>query len=377
MSPTIFRKVVDELERYPELGEINISGFGEPLLHGNFLDFLYYIRRKLKDCKITIITNATLIKNLMERMYSYIDKLCVSIDSFNPKRLESIRRGLNYRDTMETLEMISKFKRLGGFQFLLATVVTRDNIGEMVEYLRRACQFNVDEVFVTNIIAYSRENYERRVYTTIPEELFPILKDIGLVGDFIKRGEYDRLFNLIECYAKSCSLPISRLNIIGLLEELNYVKWMQYALEVFDLVCGIAREEGVTVRVPLFHSRLDFRRCPYIEDEVFVIRWDGRVYPCLLLMYSHLEYVNAHSKYYYEYSLGSLVDSRLDKILNGSKYLRLKNTLTNIVKQVPTCNNCPFAYTGCIFVKDNILDCLGNTPSCSECLYSYGIVQCP
>ncbi len=81
MSLATFRRVVEQCAELPSLTTLNFSGYGEPLVHPLFLEFLALA--KGARLEVEVVTNGVLLTTgLMERLVDLrLDKLVVSVDS--------------------------------------------------------------------------------------------------------------------------------------------------------------------------------------------------------------------------------------------------------------------------------------------------------
>ena len=85
MQDDILNKLANELKTQNELNEIVIGGIGEPTFAENFKIAL----ELLKDYKITLTTNSTLIdQEMAEYIVKYVDTVTVSIDGASDKYRE-------------------------------------------------------------------------------------------------------------------------------------------------------------------------------------------------------------------------------------------------------------------------------------------------
>ena len=138
----------------------------------------------------------------------------------------------------------------------------------------------------------------------------------------------------------------------------------------------VAKSSGVELKVPKVFPDAAERSCPYEEKRSVYVRSDGKVAPCMELAYTHPEYVNSHNKLVHEYLIGDVKSESLSKILSNEEFKRLREMRKNLTRNCPWCGDCPYSELECWFVKDNLIDCYGNAPSCSECLYSVGLASC-
>jgi len=150
------------------------------------------------------------------------------------------------------------------------------------------------------------------------------------------------------------------LNLPVIVENQHRIELARNVEAIFRKARKVAKEYQIRLSLPNVFADANERKCPY-EDAVF-IRSDGKITPCMEFAYTHPMYVNGHEKVVEEY----VVDvSNLNEFMDKKK---------NLVEEFPWCGDCQFA-VGCWFVE-GVMDCYGNSPSCSECLYSAGIARC-
>ena len=105
---------------------------------------------------------------------------------------------------------------------------------------------------------------------------------------------------------------------------------------------------------------------------MLAVAWDGRVAPCLSLLHTHPEYVNAHWKTVCSYAVGHVDQRPLIEIWRDATYREFRRRVRNF--DFPAC----FACGGCPETDTNTSDCYSNPfPACGECLWAQGIVLCP
>jgi MoaA/NifB/PqqE/SkfB family radical SAM enzyme len=114
-----------------------------------------------------------------------------------------------------------------------------------------------------------------------------------------------------------------------------------------------------------------WRQCRFVEDRAVVIGWDGGVSPCYALMHSYAYYVYGRRKNVSRYVLGNVRESSLADIWQAEEYVRFRARVRDF--RFTTCVDCGAA---CDYAENNE-DCMGNVPSCADCLWAQGIIRCP
>lgn len=112
--------------------------------------------------------------------------------------------------------------------------------------------------------------------------------------------------------------------------------------------------------------------CPFIEDDVCFVRYDGEICPCMQLLHSGSTYFFEEERKMNYYSFGNIKNKSLKDIYNCTEYVQFRDKVHNF--QFPDCTLCD----GCDDRKSNKKDCMFNEePTCGACLWAQGIGRCP
>jgi MoaA/NifB/PqqE/SkfB family radical SAM enzyme len=113
-------------------------------------------------------------------------------------------------------------------------------------------------------------------------------------------------------------------------------------------------------------------QCPFVERGSISIRWDGKVSPCLPLLYTHTHFLGDRERTCREYFVGSVQENELIYIWNQVPYRELRKRLQDFdFSPCAFCNSCEMA-------NENMEDCFGNLqPTCGGCLWGRGLIRCP
>lgn len=337
----IKREIFDEISGVAK--KFILYGFGEPLMHKEIIPIL----NKL-DGEIVISTNGMVDENFSEAA-EIADIVGISID-LN----DELRKGMNLEKVLKKLE---KIKTKG----IAEIVITRDNIDKFAEFAEFLAEKGF-AIMATNVIAPKREIYAKALY----------FEGSRVNADYIYLSESEilsmirkKFFIAIESIETDSRKKFP--NFQALIERKERIKNALKAEEEIEKVSEIAKSYGVDFLKPNFFGEYDCRKCPY-ERSLF-IRSDSKISPCMQMAYSHIEFVNQREKFLNEFTLGSVLEGIEEVEANFTFFEKIRKEM-----DFPWCGDCSHVF-GCWFLA-NGMDCYGNAPSCSECLYSVGIAKC-
>jgi tungsten cofactor oxidoreducase radical SAM maturase len=116
------------------------------------------------------------------------------------------------------------------------------------------------------------------------------------------------------------------------------------------------------------------RLCSFIANHSVAISWQGNVSPCYPLLHSSTVYLYGREKKIQRHSFGNALQQSLAAIWTGAEYVAFRHQVKSF--DFPSCADCDFN-DGCDMVQTNVVDCWENSPSCADCLWAWGIIQCP
>ena len=107
----ILQKVVQDCIGYP-LKKVNLFWLGDSFCHRAILDYLRYVRKELKDVKLYISTNASLLNEKRTRAIideELIDVINFDIDGFKKETYEKIRLPLKFDKVVHNVRYFSNY----------------------------------------------------------------------------------------------------------------------------------------------------------------------------------------------------------------------------------------------------------------------------
>ena len=158
---------------------LNLTGIGEPLLNEDIFDIIKYARKKSfvkLDTNGTLLTDE-IIKKLLD---SNPNVVSISLDGMTKETYEGIRKGANFEIVINNIKKIAKAQRKTKIHLFM--VVQKDNMDELIDYIKFGDEIGVDSInatFVTELgknknIKNSLDNISRKRKKEIYEEILKL-----------------------------------------------------------------------------------------------------------------------------------------------------------------------------------------------------------
>lgn len=314
MDYSLFLKILEDAEEFPDLHLIVFGGIGEPTVHPHFMEMVKEVKNR--GYALGVTTNGAFLteKRLKKLVELRTDIIYFSIDSIPTQRID-----LGHQTSALVLDRIKKIvdikKELKtefphiGVEF----VITKENYKGIFRIAKFLKDYNVDILLFSNILPLNERMKDMIVYD----------------------GSVD-----IEDYV----------------EEIHRKAYFNYV-----------------IKVPEFKMKTE-RHCDFIEEKAAVIRWDGEVSPCYRFLHTYTEYIFGRPKRVEAFSFGNVREKSLKEIWTSREYSWFRFIVKNSL--YPSCTDCSLV-NYCDFAKDTEFDCWGNSPSCADCLWARRIIMCP
>lgn len=335
MSLATFRRVVEQCAELPSLATLSFGGYGEPMAHPLFMDFLALA--KGARLAVEVVTNGTLLtlERMAELLRFGLDKLVVSLDSVGDAAGRSLHNG-TFPQVASSLRELYKMRLergAGAPEVAIEFVATKRNVAELPALVRLAPQLGFASVLVTNLVPHTPELAEEILYE---QWATPARRRLVTPCD-----------------------PTVELPLMDVRSPASAVAERLRATGARLLVNGA----DVAGAGP---------RCRFVAEGRVAIRWDGAVSPCLPLLHSHTYYFRHKPRRIRRYALGNVNEARLRDIWDSHEYRAFRRRVREFA--FAPCIECG----GCDLRLDNEEDCFGDEfPRCGECLWAAGLVQCP
>jgi MoaA/NifB/PqqE/SkfB family radical SAM enzyme len=338
MSKETFARILSSVESLTHKPEIFFGGYGEPLSHPDCLEMI--AQAKHAGHTVSLITNGILLTEAVARkvIELKLDNLWVSLDGASPECYVDVRLGDELPVIIKNLDYLHAQKYLafgtsdwaGAPKLGIAFVAMKRNINDLLEVIRLGTRLGAVEFSISNVLAHNAELLDENLY----------MRSVNV--------------------APSPQLsPLIRLPLMDVNEKTSSA--------LTDLLKRMNRME-------FFGGQLsqNLDQCPFVERGSLSIRQDGKVSPCLPLLYTHEYFLDERKRTSKEYFVGDIREEDLLTIWNNAKYIELRKRLQDFdFSPCAFCNSCEMA-------NENLEDCFGNVqPACGGCLWAQGLIRCP
>ncbi|MCJ7715968.1 MAG: radical SAM protein, partial [Anaerolineales bacterium] len=295
MSLKSFQRIVKDIQCFNPVPEIFFGGFGESLSHPDIIEMI----KQSKDigAQTSLITNGILLSGDMSEklVASGLDMLWVSIDGAHPESYLDVRLGDHLSQIIENLEKFqsARTKKHGSSSWSgkptlgIAMVMMKKNAAELSDIVEMGKKLGATDFFVTNALAYSKE---------IEQEVL---------------------------YNKSIYHPDGAWNSS---EPRLWLPRMDFEDPIPEAV-GKLIQQGYQVHVTGQRVNRNPLTCPFVAKGAMVIRWDGKISPCLSLMYKHTAIFEDWHRQVYPYFVGDIHSESLADLWNDRHYKTLREKL--------------------------------------------------
>lgn len=336
MEEVTFAKFIADIKEVPTLESVALWGIGEPLTHPRIADMIGEITKL--GVKTEMISNAMRLNEEMATnlVKAGLDQIIISVDSTISEQLSDIRSGATLNSIVENVKQLNAVKRKlgkGNPEIGIEFTAMKKNISQLPKLRELAYLMEASKVIVTNLLPYSEEDKDQILYWYAASESY-------------KKAPSRR--------SPQISLP--RVDITP---------------EITEHMGKISFEAMNHSQEPLATN--DYAGiCPFVERGALAISRTGDVSPCVPLMHSYTCYILGDKKEMLKYSIGNINEESTLNIWNKKEYKNLRRKL--IDDSFSPCVDCG----RCDMAESNQEDCLGNThPTCGDCLWAKGIIQCP
>ena len=333
MSPATFEALMAQLERIPSLQTINFGGFGEPTIHPHFFEFL--ARVKAAGLCAEVVTNGVRLDGpASERLIDLeVDRLIVSVDGTDGGGVFHASADHGVPAHLRELYRMKRRRGTGRPEVTIGFVASRRNIHLLPSLKRRAAELGFSSILVTNLVPHTAELADEILYA----HWTTTNRDSGA-------RPRSPVVDLPRMDPRSAGAAvIEQLQVAG-----THLR-----------VCGNDFSGGRMW-------------CRFVNEGYLAIAPDGRVAPCLPLLHTYSYYFRGELRRMRAWHVGNLHDRELGELWNAAAYREFRERVRRF--EFSPCIDCG----SCELRASNEQDCYGNGfPSCGECLWAAGLVQCP
>lgn len=333
MDAATFAGVLDGLRACTPAPTVFFGGIGEPLAHPRIVEMV--AAAAALGAPTELITNGTLLAR--PQAHALIDAglgaLWVSLDGATPASYTDVRLGAALPEVLTNIARLRDLRDdLGSAtpEIGVVFVAMRRNIADLPTVLRLGRELGATRFMVTNVLPYSPAMCDEVLYARALCN-----GDSGLLPDLpgLRLPKMDRQW--------AASEPLR------------------------EAVHGAWPAEGGMLR-PVCD------RCPFIEDGVLAVGWDGRISPCLPLLRTHISYLHGCARLSRHYAVANVRERGLLDVWRDPALIEFRERVRAF--EFSPCTLCD----GCLLSETNDEDCYGNPfPTCGGCLWAQGVIQCP
>ncbi|KRL65787.1 molybdenum cofactor biosynthesis protein A [Companilactobacillus versmoldensis DSM 14857 = KCTC 3814] len=172
-------EIIEMVENFAEMGisKVRITG-GEPLLRTDVVDIVRRIKNVDGVEDVSITTNGLFLGKLAKDLKEAgLDRLNISLDTFDPKRYKEITRGGNIQQVLDSISVAAKlhFKKIK----LNTVLIKGQNDDEILEFLNYTKHNDVNVRFIEFMpIGNSMKTWKKEFVGL--DNVFDICKQNGL-----------------------------------------------------------------------------------------------------------------------------------------------------------------------------------------------------
>jgi MoaA/NifB/PqqE/SkfB family radical SAM enzyme len=332
-----FARLMDDVRALPHPPVIHFGGYGEPMVHPNFLDMVRLAKET--GAVVEMTTNGMMLtRERAEALLDLdLDKLVVSVDGVTPDSYSDIRVNGDLDRVIQNLRYLHqlrmrKWGRHGNPQFAIAFVAMKSNLHELPELARLASYIGAWEIKVSNVVPHTPEMEEE------------ILYEQALRAATYRQSKWAVNMNLPRMDIDDMTTPALQ--------------------EIYD------SRISLSMMGSSWSQRTNY--CRFAQEGMMAIRADGEVSPCLSLLHTHPEYIHGRKRVISHQSFGNINDASLGEVWADMHFADFRQQVRDF--EFSPCTTCG----GCERFPRNVEDCTEHTfPTCGGCLWAQGIIECP
>jgi MoaA/NifB/PqqE/SkfB family radical SAM enzyme len=335
MAAETFTAVLDSLRRMETPPLVFFGGLGEPLAHPRTPQMAAQVTAL--GARAELISNGTLLneKRARQLIEAGLDTLWISIDGARPESYADVRLGAELPNVLQNLSRFRKLRpaahdprpRIG-----VAFVAMERNIADLPEVMAIGRRLGATRFMVSNLLPHTAEMAEEILYRRT-------LNDITyLPSPWLRQATLPKMdFN------ETTGAPLLK-----------------------------AMSSGYNVRFAGSNLGVSNDVCTFIESGSMAVGWDGRVSPCIPLLYDHVAYLRDYQRVSHKHIVGNVNDQDLAAIWRDPAYVEYRERVHRFA--FAPCTSCG----GCEMSRANDTDCFSSpAPACGGCLWAQGVIQCP
>ena len=189
MDLGLYRRAVKELLDTRAVRYIHLQGWGEPLLHPNFIDMVNEVKDKVN---FGLTTNAVMLNEryAAKLISAGVGVVAVTFAGAHPQTHNAIRAGCDFNTVVKNVKtLVETRKRIGGDAKVVASFIALSaNIHELPDFIELSHHLGIDEVVIDNLTYIpTRSMYTWKVFADITEQTPRVCQRI--INAALKKGK--------------------------------------------------------------------------------------------------------------------------------------------------------------------------------------------
>lgn len=352
----LFYKVMNDEAALKETHTVFFGGMGEPLAHPHIIEMITCCREK--GLRTELLTNGTMLTTDTSQALvdAGLDKLWVSIDSFEEEQYGEIQVGSRFSLITQQIQEFNRMRQGMGIELGISIVLMKSNLPQLSRMDAYCEKIKADDVNLSHMIPNTSEAAEDTLWQ-LTERAESMVESDYWNSEFLTIGNGE---TAVEEEAGNSTAARFR-----------------FLPEDFErLYGGNPIESMVNEKLEIvWRGKVPERtknRCRFVAEGNCFVRWDGDVCPCMGLLHSAATYMNRDRRTVWHYSFGNVESQSLHEIWNREEFRGFRERVIQF--EFSPCTSCG----GCELRQENKADCFGNLePTCGACLWGQGFVRCP
>ncbi len=205
MTFECFTKIADRI--FPLIKKAYRFQFStvEPLFHKDIFKMMDYVSKYNKYIDLGILSNGMLLneRNINELMKRSVSSITISLDGYKKETVEAFKTNVNFDGLISNIQLLTKLCK-NKIEVNVVFVATKENIGELVEYVSFCKSLNIDRILVNGFQSFFPDSSHLYLYS---KQGNPEVQEIfQRAYDRAKNNDIDIEFPSLVAKPSSCGL---------------------------------------------------------------------------------------------------------------------------------------------------------------------------
>jgi len=166
MTFECFTKIADRI--FPLIKKAYRFQFStvEPLFHKDIFKMMDYVSKYNKYIDLGILSNGMLLneRNINELMKRNVSSITISLDGYKKETVEAFKTNVDFDRLISNIQLLTKLCK-NKIEVNVVFVATKENIGELVEYVSFCKSLNIDRILVNGFQSFFPDSSHLYLYS--------------------------------------------------------------------------------------------------------------------------------------------------------------------------------------------------------------------